>query len=606
MSNWNFGDFGFADGAGDEDEDAEVGFSWKAAGRDSIIFLVDVTRPMFIKQETGESHFELCMKCAQSVLKNKIISSDRDLVGVIFFGTDKEKNSGNFKHIYTLQELDQPCAARILELESFTEDGTADFEQKYGHNSSFSLSDALWACSNMFSQSPHNLASKRVLLFTCNDNPHSNDPALQRQARTKAKDLHEVNIDIELLHLTTPGKEFNFSEFYQDIVFNTDEDEASVLPDASEKLEELMTRVRAKDNKKRTMGRIGFELGEGLQLGVAIYNLIGEQKKPYPTKLYKRTNEPLKRNRKTFCEDTGELLMQTDIKKYQVYGGRKIVFEQEEVADIKKFGDSGLKLMGFKPRTALKPYLHVRPAQFIFPDETSIQGSTTLFNALLKKCLARDVVAICRFIPRRNSPPRFVALLAQDEELDDQSIQISPPGFHVIFLPFADDIRKLQYPEAPRATPDQIDKAKTFIKKLSFPFSSENFENPVLQTHYRTLEALALDKDLPDAVVDHTEPPQIDKRVGGPIQEFMDMVFPQGYVPGAKPPPKRKAESKAGGAAKKPAKDGGNVDMEDMARQGKLAKLTVPVLKEFCQSKGLSTGGKKNDLVEEIKSFFGV
>lgn len=38
----------------------------------------------------------------------------------------------------------------------------------------------------------------------------------------------------------------------------------------------------------------------------------------------------------------------------------------------------------------------------------------------------------------------------QDEELDDQSIQISPPGFHVIFLPFADDIRKLQYPEAPR------------------------------------------------------------------------------------------------------------------------------------------------------------
>lgn len=54
------------------------------------------------------------------------------------------------------------------------------------------------------------------------------------------------------------------------------------------------------------------------------------------------------------------------------------------------------------------------------------------------------------------------------------------------------------------ATPDQIDKAKTFIKKLNFPFSSENFENPVLQTHYRTLEALALDKDLPDDVVDHT------------------------------------------------------------------------------------------------------
>lgn len=69
--------------------------------------------------------------------------------------------------------------------------------------------------------------------------------------------------------------------------------------------------------------------------------------------------------------------------------------------------------MGFKPRSALKPYLHVRPAQFIFPDELSVQGSTTLFNALLKKSLSRDVIAICRFIPRRNSAPQFVALLPQ-------------------------------------------------------------------------------------------------------------------------------------------------------------------------------------------------
>lgn len=74
---------------------------------------------------------------------------------------------------------------------------------------------------------------------------------------------------------------------------------------------------------------------------------------------------------------------------------------------------TGLKLMGFKPRSALKPYLHVRPAQFIFPDELSVQGSTTLFNALLKKSLSRDVIAICRFIPRRNSAPQFVALLPQ-------------------------------------------------------------------------------------------------------------------------------------------------------------------------------------------------
>lgn len=40
-------------------------------------------------------------------------------------------------------------------------------------------------------------------------------------------------------------------------------------------------------------------------------------------------------------QDTGELLMSTDIKKFQTYGGRKIVFEQEEVASMKKFDEPG-------------------------------------------------------------------------------------------------------------------------------------------------------------------------------------------------------------------------------------------------------------------------
>ena len=43
----------------------------------------------------------------------------------------------------------------------------------------------------------------------------------------------------------------------------------------------------------------------------------------------------------------------------------------------------------------------------------SIEGSTCLFSALLKRCLHHDVVAICRYTPRKNTPPRFVALIPQ-------------------------------------------------------------------------------------------------------------------------------------------------------------------------------------------------
>ena len=54
------------------------------------------------------------------------------------------------------------------------------------------------------------------------------------------------------------------------------------------------------------------------------------------------------------------------------------------------------------------------------------------------------------------------------------------------------------------ATIAQIKKAKDVVKKLQFNFRSENFENPVLQTHYRNLEALALDRDKPEEITDLT------------------------------------------------------------------------------------------------------
>lgn len=40
--------------------------------------------------------------------------------------------------------------------------------------------------------------------------------------------------------------------------------------------------------------------------------------------------------------------------------------------------------------------------------------------------------------------------MLQEEELDEHNNQITPPGFHLIFLPFTDDLRKLKYEETPK------------------------------------------------------------------------------------------------------------------------------------------------------------
>ena len=76
-----------------------------------------------------------------------------------------------------------------------------------------------------------------------------------------------------------------------------------------------------------------------------------------------------------------------------------------------------------------------------------VKGSLKLFQALLDRCLARNVVAVCRYIPRQNAQPFFVALVPQAEKLDEANMQVEAPGFHVIFLPFAEDFRTLHLEE---------------------------------------------------------------------------------------------------------------------------------------------------------------
>ena len=76
-----------------------------------------------------------------------------------------------------------------------------------------------------------------------------------------------------------------------------------------------------------------------------------------------------------------------------------------------------------------------------------MKGSTTLFTALLTRCAARDMVAVCWYTPRSNSTLEMVYLLPQLEQRDSNNAQITPPGFHVIFSPFKEDIRKISTEE---------------------------------------------------------------------------------------------------------------------------------------------------------------
>lgn len=51
-----------------------------------------------------------------------------------------------------------------------------------------------------------------------------------------------------------------------------------------------------------------------------------------------------------------------------------------------------------------------------------------------------------------------------------QKSSLSSSGFHLVFLPYADDKRKVPFTEKVMANPEQIDKMKAIVQKLRFKY----------------------------------------------------------------------------------------------------------------------------------------
>jgi len=364
-----------------------------------------------------------------------------------------------------------------------------------------------------------------------------------------------------------------------------------------------MDRVRKIEHRQRTTARIPMKICPGLEISVCLYTSIRKAVKPNKQKLYKRTNEEVKMITKEYS-DTGELLMPSDFAKYVTHRGTKIKFTPDEVRSMTKIHPPGLEILGFKPRSSLTPDMYVHPAHFISPSEEDIKGSSPAFTGLLSRCHAKGVVAIARVVARANAKPDWAAMLPQEEEKDEDGNQIRPAGFHLCYLPYADDARVLEMEDAARAAPSQVDAAKALVTKLSFRYNPLSFDNPALQTHWRNVEALALNRTRLEPIVDYTapDPGHIRKRTGPLVEKFKSEVWPHGFDP-EKAAKKAAASSYWGAASYKAAapRAPAPASVEQALLQNSVEKLTVGVLRSWLEGKGLKTSGKKKaELVSDV------
>ncbi|KAI9235958.1 MAG: SPOC like C-terminal domain-containing protein [Podila humilis] len=591
------------------------------SSRDSILFVIDCSPPMLQPDQEGEVPFKTAIKCASAVLLNKIVTSETDLVGIVLYGTAKSKNANNFENIYVLQDLDAPDVHKILQLESI-ENESFNFDEEIGtSNGKYTLGEMFWTATNLFGASAQKVGSKRVFLFTNEDDPHRGDIGLRSASKVRAKDLQEFGILVDLFDIDKPGEKFDRTLFYQDLLLHDadeNEDADTQQEKATANLGELLQRVQRKEHKKRVAGYLPFKLAPGLEIGVKTFNLVISQGKGMHRNVYTLgdTVREVQTVTTYICADTTQFLMPSDLKYYWEFGQTKVIFSKDEVAAMKTFGPPGLALIGFKPKSAIHMHHNIEHALFLYPDERSYQGSTAAFTSLLTAMAELDKVAICSFTARTNHTTRLVALVPQLEVIGAEG-QVQPPGFQVYPLPWADDIRQMPMQSEYTPPTDLVDAAKAIISKLNMKkgFNPLNYENPTLQKHFKVLQATALDRpdtDIEDKTLPKTE--QMHLRAGDYIRHFKEIAdtaeLPEIPAPTPTASSKRASQSQPQGSPSK-RQNTGPASAQDMLndmrikyQSGQMNKATVAQMKDFLALVNIQGQGKKADLISQVEDYF--
>jgi len=272
-------------------------------------------------------------------------------------------------------------------------------------------------------------------------------------------------------------------------------------------------------------------------MAVTMYKNIQMAKKPQYTWLYSVSNEPCRMVSTFYDTATGERIVPDQIITYLDVQGGKVPISKEEITFARTAGNVsgvGLQLLYFVPRRSLPLRLQEGSFCFLFPDEAAVTGSSVMFESLLRDLSAKDLIAVVRLNRTLSAAPQFCAMLPQLEELTADGDVLQYAGFHVISLPFSDDIRYTPAPPPPvdvskrishyrkeLFTPGHMDMslgsntsgkhqggevsdplAATMLKILSVLSKTDDYDytrdirSPSMQQYYAVLEALALGKDI--------------------------------------------------------------------------------------------------------------
>ena len=197
--------------------------------KDAVLFAIDISKTMLAEPPESDSkkadHDKpalAALKCAYTLMQQRIISNPNDMMGVLLFGTkqsrfqdeDEHSRGLSYPHCYLLTDLEVPAAADVKRLKSLVEDEEESSELLQASDEEVSMANVLFCANQIFTTKAPNFSSRRLFLVTDNDQPHASDKALRSAAAVRAKDLYDLGVIIELFPISKPDHGFDRSVFY--------------------------------------------------------------------------------------------------------------------------------------------------------------------------------------------------------------------------------------------------------------------------------------------------------------------------------------------------------------------------------------------------------
>ncbi|KAJ7462125.1 SPOC like C-terminal domain-containing protein [Mycena latifolia] len=643
----------------DDEEDEELqDASHLETRKDVILFCIDCSesmlalRPDPVNENTQTCHAYVALDAAMQIQKKKVIVGPSDAVGILLFNTTRKaetssRNEGSEikRNCYVYQPIGPLSAPKIQELIQLLDAFREDSEELKNNfppmpdGKRVATGDVFTSCNWVLRDGAPKTASKRVFLITDEDDPHAGPSSKQlvTSARNTLIDLTQAGVTVEPFFISTKDHPFDISKFYSSVLLpnnlvdedDVDADDPSVLPESISiaRIEDLLAQMRVHEVPKRAQFSVPFELAAGLTIGVKGYGLVTEQKKgayKYFVDLGERMEVATVRT--SYVDEDRQVEVEKPKMTYgmeiggapegddersagtrAVQPGQQPFYTAEEIRSFRTLGlEPGLKLLGFKDRSELLFEDNIKHSLFIYPDEMTYAGSKRTFSALLKSLVKKKKMGVVLSLTRRNASPVFCALIPQEERADEAG-WTDPAGFHLIPLPFADDIRAAPLESGCRASEAVKDAARAWIDKLSVKngaYPPDSYPNPALAFHNAQLQATAFGEEFDaEAFEDLTEPKvdMIHKRAGKLLEAWKVAVANDENAAAAAPVEKPAAK----GTKRKADVDVGEAEIMSRYSEGMLNKLTVEQLKNFLKSKGKPSSGKKADLVERVEDYLG-